>query len=169
MRVPFMSDVETKGELSAKELLKERMARLTPAQRAKLELRLQGGAPKASKESTDKEQPKSGVRGRQGLDYPVTPEQAHIWVVQQMDPTVYYFNHTHAFLLKGTFDIPAMERAINEVIRRHENLRTSFPEVEGKVKAVVAPQLHLPLEIIDVPEFPEEDRQARIQGLITAN
>ncbi|HEY6348112.1 MAG TPA: amino acid adenylation domain-containing protein [Candidatus Angelobacter sp.] len=139
----------------------ERISRLTPAQREMLQKRLRGeGTPGQSK---------AAIKPRPSLDYPVTIEQEHLWLQHQVDPNVYYFNHTHAYLLKGEFNVAAMERAINEMVRRHENFRTSLPEVGGKPKAVVVPQLQLPLERVEVPEFPVEDRVDRLQALITAS
>jgi amino acid adenylation domain-containing protein/non-ribosomal peptide synthase protein (TIGR01720 family) len=149
-------------EVQNRESTQERISRLTPAQRAMLEKRLRGeGRPDQSK--------KSGIQHRHTLDYPVTAEQEHLWLLQQVDPTVYYFNHTHAYLLKGELNVAALERAINEMVRRHENFRTSMPEVDGKPRAVVAPLLQIPLERVDVPEFPVEDRRDRLQALITAS
>ena len=149
-------------EVQNRESTQERISRLTPAQRAMLEKRLRGeGRPDQSK--------KSGIPPRPTLDYSVTAEQEHLWLLQQVDPTVYYFNHTHAYLLKGELNVAALERAINEMVRRHENFRTSMPEVGGKPRAVVAPKLQIPLERVDVPEFPAEDRRDRLQALITAS
>ncbi|HET9182772.1 MAG TPA: amino acid adenylation domain-containing protein [Candidatus Angelobacter sp.] len=137
----------------------ERISRLTPAQREMLQKRLRGDGPRS--------EPKSVISRRPTLDYPITAEQEHLWLLHQMDPTVYYFNHSHAYRLKGDLDIVALERTINEMVRRHENFRTSMPEINGKPRAVVAPQLQLTLERVDVPEFPEEDRYDRLQALVT--
>src|SRR5215467_13237539 len=139
----------------------ERISKLTPAQREMLAKRLRGEGPKS--------QPKSVIHRRPALDYPITAEQEHLWLLHQVDPNVYYFNHTHAYHLKGDLNIDAVERAINEMVRRHENFRTSMPEIDGKPRAVVAPQLQLPLERVEVPEFPVEDRHKRLQALVTAN
>ena len=137
----------------------ERISKLTPAQREMLAKRLRGEGPKS--------QPKSVIKRRPTLDYPITAEQEHLWLLHHVDPNVYYFNHTHAYHLKGDLNIDAVERAINEMVRRHENFRTSIPEIDGKPRAVVAPQLRIPLERIDVPEFPVEDRHKRLQALVT--
>jgi amino acid adenylation domain-containing protein/non-ribosomal peptide synthase protein (TIGR01720 family) len=137
----------------------ERISRLTPAQREMLQQRLRGEGPRS--------QSKPAIQRRPTLDYPITVEQEHLWVQHQVDPNVYYFNHSHAHLLKGDLNIAALKRAINEMVRRHENFRTSLPEVGGKPRAVVAPQLEIPLERVDVPEFPVEDRSDRLQALVT--
>jgi amino acid adenylation domain-containing protein/non-ribosomal peptide synthase protein (TIGR01720 family) len=139
----------------------ERISKLTPAQREMLAKRLRGEGPK--------NQAKSVINRRPTLDYPITAEQEHLWLLHQVDPNVYYFNHTHAYHLKGDLNIDAVERAINEMVRRHENFRTSMPEIDGKPRAVVAPQLQIPLERVEVPEFPVEDRHKRLQALVTAH
>ncbi len=138
-----------------------RISRLTPAQREMLQKRLRGeGA--AGKSS-------AVITRRPGPAYPLTAEQEHLWLQHQADPNVYYFNHTHSYLLKGGLNVAAMERAINEIVRRHENLRTSLPEADGRPQGLVAPHLQIPLERVDVPEFPAENRRDRLQTLITAN
>ena len=139
----------------------ERISRLTPAQREMLEKRLRGQGPRSES--------KSAIKRRPTLDYPITAEQEHLWLLHQMDPNVHYFNHSHAYRLKGDLNIAALERTINEMVRRHENFRTSLPEIDGKPRAVVAPQLQIPLERVEVPEFPVEDRYDRLQALVTAH
>ncbi|HWS16376.1 MAG TPA: condensation domain-containing protein, partial [Candidatus Elarobacter sp.] len=138
----------------------ERISRLTPAQREMLAKRLRGEGQRSES--------KSAIKRRPTLNYPITAEQEHLWLLHQMDPNVHYFNHTHAYRLKGDLNIDAVERAINEMVCRHENFRTSLPEIDGKPRAVVAPQLQIPLERVEVPESPAEDRYERLQGLVTA-
>ncbi len=137
------------------------MARLTPAQREMLQKRLKGEGPRS--------QSKQVITRRPSLDYPITSEQEHLWVLHQVDPDVHYFNHSHAYRLQGDLNIAAVESAINEMTRRHENLRTSIPEIDGKPRAVVVPHLQIPLERVEVPEFPVEDRYDRLQALVTAH
>ena len=139
----------------------DRISRLTPAQREMLQKRLRGEGPRS--------EPKSALKRRPTPDYPLTAEQEHLWLLHQVDPNVYYFNHTHAHRLKGELNVQAVERAINEMVRRHENFRTSLPEIDGKPRAVVAPELQIPLERVEVPEFPVEDRYERLQELVTAH
>src|ERR1051326_8775095 len=115
----------------------DRISRLTPAQREMLEKRLKGGGPRSASKSVT-------IKRRPTLDYPITAEQEHLWVMQQIDPNVHYFNHSHAYRLKGELNIAALEKTINEMVRVHENFRTSMPEIDVKPRAVVAPQLQLP-------------------------
>ncbi len=70
----------------------ERISRLTPAQREMLQKRLRGEGPRSES--------KSAIKRRPTLDYPITAEQEHLWLLHQMDPNVYYFNHSHAYRLE---------------------------------------------------------------------
>jgi len=139
------SDVQNKTELLS-EALKARIAKLTPAQREKLAQRMKSGATAAQAEPA--------LRKRPGLPYPITPEQEHMWLVQQVDPGTYYFNHSHAFRLHGRLDIAAMQRTLDELVRRNENLRTRFPEVDGRPQAEVLSELSIPLELEDISAVP---------------
>ncbi|MBZ5524824.1 MAG: amino acid adenylation domain-containing protein [Acidobacteriia bacterium] len=136
-------------------------SRLSPAQREVLRRRLSGESLKS--------RPRAALGRRPTVEYPVTIEQEHLWLLQRVDPNVYYFNHTQAYLLKGELDVPAMERALNEIVRRHENFRTCFPEVEGRPTVRIAAEMQLPLQVVEVAEFPAEDRHERLQRLITEN
>jgi len=150
------SDMTAHAEPRSSEL-SERMAKLSPAQRQKLQERLRGVSGKA---------PETLLRKRPTLDYAMTPEQEHMWLLQRLDPSASYFNHSHVFRLLGDFELPVMQRAIDEVVRRHENLRTSFPEVNGKPKAVVAHELRVAIEVEEVDSIPAEKRLQHVQGLI---
>ena len=154
------SDVQNKTELLS-DALKARIAKLTPAQREKLAQRMKSGATASQAEPE--------LRKRSGLSYPITPEQEHMWLVQQVDPGTYYFNHSHAFLFRGHLDIAAMQRALDELLRRNENLRTRFPEVDGKPQAEVLPELRIPLELEDISGVPEAKRREHIMALVNAD
>src|SRR6476659_5955904 len=86
----------------------ERISRLTPAQREMLEKRLRGDRPRSGVQSV--------IKRRPTLDYPITYEQEHLWLLHQMDPTTHYFNHSHGHRLKGELNIVALEQTINELV-----------------------------------------------------
>lgn len=60
--------------------------------------------------------------------------------------------------MKGRLNVPALEKSLNEIIRRHEVLRTSYPTIDDEAVQNVAPSLILPLPVIDLREFPESIR-----------
>ncbi|HYN22983.1 MAG TPA: amino acid adenylation domain-containing protein, partial [Thermoanaerobaculia bacterium] len=90
------------------------------------------------------------------LDLPLSFSQERLWFLHQFgtDPAVY--NIPEAYRLQGRLDVPALERSFNEVVRRHEVLRTTYPVEEGRVRQAIAPALHMDLEMVDLRVLREE-------------
>jgi hypothetical protein len=72
---------------------------------------------------------------------PLSAAQSRAWILQQMDPGRAPFNRPLAVRLKGPLDCAALSRSVSEILRRHEILRTIFPERNGKpVQMVCRPR-----------------------------
>ncbi|HEY0603233.1 MAG TPA: condensation domain-containing protein, partial [Herpetosiphonaceae bacterium] len=78
----------------------------------------------------------------------------------QLVPDSPFYNTPTAAWLLGTLDIEALARSLNEVVRRHENLRTTFRAIDDQPVQIIAPELTLPLPLIDLSSVPEDERQA---------
>ena len=66
-----------------------------------------------------------------------------------------FFNVLYALRLTSAFDAAILERSINEIVRRHEILRTTFAVVDGRYVQVIAPQLTVPLRFDDLQRVAE--------------
>lgn len=77
--------------------------------------------------------------------------QERLWVIQRLDPSATAYNLAAALRLTGPLDVPALEGALAEIVRRHEPLRSRFQEVDGEPSIVVDPAGPLPLPVEDVP------------------
>ncbi|HXM58509.1 MAG TPA: amino acid adenylation domain-containing protein, partial [Candidatus Dormibacteraeota bacterium] len=88
---------------------------------------------------------------------PLTPAQERIWFLQQLHPDMRAYHNRALLRLRGRLDVAALERALAEAVRRHEALRTTFPERNGRpVQAVHgAPPFHLPAHEV-APEALDE-------------
>jgi aspartate racemase len=80
--------------------------------------------------------------------------------VDQPAPGVPLFHVPAALRVTGRIDLAAGERALNEIVRRHEVLRTTFPTVGGQPVQLIAPTLTLPLPVLDLRGLPEAEREA---------
>jgi amino acid adenylation domain-containing protein len=89
---------------------------------------------------------------------PLSFTQQRLWFIHQLDPKSHSYNMPRALRLRGRLDVAALERSLNEIVRRHEVLRTSYPTVDNEAVQHVSPSLVLPLPIIDLLEFPESQR-----------
>ncbi|MEM7051547.1 MAG: amino acid adenylation domain-containing protein [Acidobacteriota bacterium] len=85
-----------------------------------------------------------------GGDLPPSAAQERIWFLQQLEPDslAYYFQGT--IRLRGALDVPALEAAISEIVRRHEIFRTTFPTVDGEPVQRVHPAVPITLPVIDL-------------------
>ena len=63
--------------------------------------------------------------------------------------------------MSGKLDADALERSLNEIVRRHEILRTTFSVESGEPVQVVREQLRLSLPVIDLREFPDREERAQ--------
>src|SRR6266545_7889697 len=79
--------------------------------------------------------------------FPVSFSQQRLWFLDQLEPGNPFYNLSTALHLKGHLKVDALEKAINEVVRRHEILRTSFSMVDGQVVQLIAGELELQLPI----------------------
>ncbi len=94
--------------------------------------------------------------------FPTTFSQRQLWYVQATAPQATAYNIPFAFTLRGALDVPALERALAELVARHDALRTFF-EVHGEeVRQVVDMGLAVPIEHIDLSALAAE---ARAQAL----
>ena len=97
---------------------------------------------------------------------PLSFAQQRIWFIQQLNPDNPQYNTPVGVSLKGPLNMPALERTLREIVRRHEVLRTVFPVTGGQPVQVVLPVSDLRLTIRDLSEHPATDRQAMAQQII---
>ncbi|GET42320.1 condensation domain-containing protein [Microseira wollei NIES-4236] len=98
--------------------------------------------------------------------FPLSFAQARLWFLDQLEPGKPFYNISSALLLKGSLNLAALEQSLNEVIRRHEILRTSFRTVDGQPVQVIEPNLKLTLNVQDLRQLPPIEQQQTLQQLI---
>jgi pristinamycin I synthase-3/4 len=99
------------------------------------------------------------IRQRQQKQAPLTYAQESLWFLQQLDPDSNAYNSTHLVKFTGVVDHTCMERAVNELIRRHEPLRAIYPNIGGRPLQVIQPYKHFDLPIIKLQDLGDEERQ----------
>ncbi len=88
---------------------------------------------------------------------PASIAQERLCKLQLALPGLPFFNVLYALRLTSAFDAAILERSLNEIVRRHEILRTTFAVVEGRYVQVVAPQLTVPLRFDDLRALPKSE------------
>nr|QEO74516.1 Beta-ketoacyl synthase [uncultured bacterium] len=92
--------------------------------------------------------------------FPLSFAQQRLWFLDQLTPGDAQHNMPISVRLSGALDVPVLERALNEVVRRHESLRTTFAVVESEPVQLVAPSMTIRLPLVDLREMPREARAA---------
>lgn len=91
---------------------------------------------------------------------PMSFAQQRLWFIDRLVPGNAFYNMLGAFCLQGRLNVEALEGALNDLIERHEILRTTFAEVEGELVQVIQPQSKLRLTLIDLSGLAAEKREA---------
>lgn len=101
-------------------------------------------------------------------DLPLSFAQQRLWVLDQLDPESPAYNLPLALRLTGRLDETALVRSLNEIFRRHEGLRTTFAEVNGQPRQIIAPAAPLPLQEIDLQALSRAEQEKQIVALAEA-
>ena len=98
---------------------------------------------------------------------PLSFAQERIWFMDQFEPDNPAYNIPLAVRLVGSLNVTALERSLNEIVRRHEILRTTCSIVSGEPAQVIAPAPTLTLPVVGIRELPKGERDAQVLRLAT--
>ncbi|HEX5883039.1 MAG TPA: condensation domain-containing protein, partial [Pyrinomonadaceae bacterium] len=87
--------------------------------------------------------------------------------MSRFEPLSAAYNIPAAFRLTGMLETDVLERSLNEIVRRHEALRTTFAMIEERLVQVVYPGQSLQIPIVDLTDVPEAERADRVAQLAT--
>ncbi|HLO86301.1 MAG TPA: amino acid adenylation domain-containing protein [Nostocaceae cyanobacterium] len=96
---------------------------------------------------------------------PLSSAQKRLWYLHQLQPNDTAYNIFNPVRIIGLLDVPALEKSLNEIIQRHEILRTNFTLENGQPVQVIAPALTLKLPIIDLSKLLDAEKEQTAQKL----
>lgn len=91
---------------------------------------------------------------------PMSFAQQRLWFIDRLVPGNSFYNMLGAFCLQGPLNRAALEAALNDLITRHEILRTTFAESDGQLVQVIKPALKLALPLSDLTGIAVREREA---------
>nr|WP_017317820.1 non-ribosomal peptide synthetase [Mastigocladopsis repens] len=97
--------------------------------------------------------------------FPTSFAQARLWFLNQLTPNNPFYNVSTAVRLTGRLNLTALEQTFNEIVRRHETLRTTFVLVEGQPVQAIAPTLTIPLRVIDLCNLQSKERETQARQI----
>lgn len=96
--------------------------------------------------------------------FPTSYAQQRLWILDQLVPGNPFYNMFSLLPLRVQ-NVATLERAVNEIVSRHETLRTTFSTIDGQPVQVIAPTLKLTIPVVDLRGLPSTEQLARVQRL----
>ena len=131
------------GETLLSADLKQRIAALSDDQRRLLAHRLSKRARPAAMH---------GIARRDSslVQFPLSFAQQRLWFLNELEPLNAAFNVIDINRVSGAFDVSVLEKCLNEIVRRHEILRTTFTVVDGEPFQRVLPSAAVRVDVEDL-------------------
>ena len=98
--------------------------------------------------------------------FPTSFAQQRLWFLDQLAPGTCLYNVPIILRLIGVIDDAALTKSFNEIVRRHEALRTTFAWIDGQPMQVISPRLDVSLPFIDLQFLPSIEQTAALQRLL---
>jgi amino acid adenylation domain-containing protein len=142
--------------MTESDALLQQQLNLSPAKRALLE-KLMRGQLKATT-----------IPQRQQSDsVSLSFAQERLWFIEQLTPNQPLYNEPSALRLRGTLNVTALVQSLNEIVRRHEVLRTTFNLVEEQPQQIIAPLLILEVPIVNLQSLPLQVQEDEVKRIAT--
>ncbi len=133
--------------------VQQQVANLSATKRALLASRLKQASPGGQKPSIPRRAASSAV--------PLSFGQQRLWLASQMDPSSSFLHVQRAFRLTGALDQPALVRGLDEIVRRHEALRTVVRTRDGLAVGEILPPAPIAVPVLDLESSTDRDTEAR--------
>ncbi len=130
--------------------VKQDIGRLTPDKRAVLEMLL--------KKKRQESAAKIATISREGL-LPLSFAQQRLWFLDRFEGESSVYNIPMSMRVLGAIDVNILERALSEIVRRHEALRTTFSFEEGRPVQKINEPVPVKIPVIDVASEKEADQR----------
>jgi acyl carrier protein len=119
-----------------------------------------GEKPSSSQESIDRVPVSSNSDNRY---YPPSFIQERFCRYQKVSNS---YENPNYFHLAGRLDVAILQKSLNELIHRHEILRTTLQQVNGSLMQVVAPAATVDMSVVDLQSVPEQEQLKEVERLI---
>lgn len=94
---------------------------------------------------------------------PLSFAQERLWFLDQLDPSKSSaYNMPFAFKIAGSLNMSALNHSLNEIVRRHEALRTAFSVIEGQPVQIIQEPLAVSLPIVKLGKVSQQQRETKV-------
>ncbi len=99
---------------------------------------------------------------------PLSFAQERLWFLDRLEARTLAYNEAAAFRLEGPLDVAAFRWSLDEILRRHESLRTTFPEIDGEAVQIIQPAVPFEIPVADLRTLPPDRHEKEIRRLASA-
>jgi amino acid adenylation domain-containing protein/FkbH-like protein len=100
---------------------------------------------------------------------PASFAQQRLWFINQIEPENPIYNIPQMRHIRGPLQVDALEKSLNEIVRRHEALRTTFQVVDGQPMQLIGAPSEEQLFVSDLSYLPDNERNEEIERLALQN
>jgi amino acid adenylation domain-containing protein len=100
--------------------------------------------------------------------FPASFAEQRLWFLDQVDPFTAVYNVPLGLRLEGALDVTLLERSLQQIVQRHESLRTTFAGQDGIPLQIVTPSSKLAFKVVDLRDLPESEREDEALRLANA-
>ena len=104
-------------------------------------------------------------RADRSRDLPLSFAQQRLWLIHQIEPESALYNMPMTLRLESEVDVAALERSLQEIVRRHESLRTSFRSERGVPVQIINADWRIALPVIDLSSLSADERLSAAERL----
>ena len=99
------------------------------------------------------------------LGLPLSYAQQGLWFIQQLEPDSVAYNVPLVLRIHGPLDVKGLRTSLEDILRRHESLRTRFVTIQGEPYQVIDDHSYVEMPLISLASLSEERRDAELRGL----
>ncbi|MCA1636561.1 MAG: amino acid adenylation domain-containing protein, partial [Acidobacteria bacterium] len=91
--------------------------------------------------------------------------QQQLWLLEQLGVDAGTYNISAAVQLRGELHLSVLQESFNDIIRRHEVIRTTYTDVHGRPVQQIAPELPVELTVEDLTRLDQKEREREVKGI----
>lgn len=127
---------------------------------ADIAARIEALEPTTNRADIPRRMPREGMRD-------LSFAQQRLWTLEQLTPGTSAYHLPQALRLRGPLDVPALQESFQQLVRRHEALRTRFPATEGRPFQEVLTSAPVTVRTLALDTLPVSDREAALEQLLS--
>ncbi len=98
--------------------------------------------------------------------FPLSFAQQRLWFIDQLEPGSFLYNVCTGVRIEGPLNVPSLQRSFDEIVRRHETLRTTFRFVNREPVQIIADASDVTVDIVDLEWLPADEKEPATRRLL---